>query len=131
MFNWLPEGESPRREKVVDAFQSRIDKVQELSEPDCAIVADNVVRLWAVVIKTVGSVEKFAESSHEDRKHRVVQLVNFEAERLEEKNFAEAWAAELLSYYLAVVAAKDASDEPVLREALEQLGTKADPEFRL
>jgi hypothetical protein len=131
MFNWLPERDTSQRKKVVLSFQARIAKVRELSPADRALVARDIVRLWGVIIKTVGSMEEFAASSHEERKHRVVQMVNFEAERLEEENYFEAWAAELLSYYLAVVAARDDEDEPLLRTALEDLAKQAAPDFRM
>ena len=131
MFRWIKQGSGSAREKVTEAFKKRLTAIGNLSDEDIGHVAASVAMTWRDLQKEAAGLEQFRHLPRPAQKRLIVKLAGYEAECVENGPLAEAWAAELVSYFLAVVASHDDADEKLMKGPLERLARLADEDFEL
>ena len=131
MFRWLRPGSGSARQKVADAFRGRMTAIGGLPEKELHHVAASVALTWRDLQKEVASLDNFRRLPRPAQKRLIVKLADYEAECAENGPQAEAWAAELVSYFLAVVASHDTEDENFMKGPLERLARLAGKDFEL
>jgi hypothetical protein len=130
MFRWLPEGEGSDRDRVLGGFRARLDALAASGEDEQLRVGKALSLIWHDFEREAGGLDAYASSSRAKQKDLIVRLVNYEVACREEGNLAESAGAELLSYLLAMIAAKDAEGERAMARQIEELAKIGDPSIR-
>jgi hypothetical protein len=130
MFRWLPAGEGSDRDRVLKGYRARLDALAASGEDEQLRVGKALSLIWHDFERESGGLDAYAAAARAVQKDLIVRLVNYEASCREEDNLSEAIAAELLSYLLAMIAAKDADGERTMSRPIEELAKIGDPQIR-
>lgn len=128
MHRWLEGKEgSTDREKIVSGFQKRIWEAAKGPEEDYRKLGVALSLIWRDFAAEAGSLEAYATADRKTQKRLLVELIDYELSCREEGNKAESIGAELLSYLLAMVAARDRDGEEMMTGPIEELARIGDP----
>jgi len=131
MFRWLPESSLSDHGKVVTSFWNRIAELDHVGDDVRRAVSVALVRIWRYFLGHAGSLDGFRAMTHDNKKQLLVRLIEYEALHLEEGPEVEGIAAELLSYFIAMVAAGDAEEEQRMTPPLVELARQSQSDFEL
>jgi hypothetical protein len=113
MFRWLPESSLSDHGKVVTSFWYRIAELDHAGDDVRRAVSVALVRIWRFFLGHAGSLDGFRAMAHEEGPE------------------AEGIAAELLSYFIAMVAAGDGEEEQRMTPPLVELARQFQSDFEL
>ena len=82
------------------------------------------------LVAEIGDLDGYAAAPRDTQKKLLVNLIDYELECRDKDNEAEAVAAELLSYLLAMVAAHDKEGEEMMAGPIEELARIGNPKSR-
>ena len=131
MFRWLKAGEGSYHDRVLAAFRDRRDEVAGRSSNRRLRLAALLIEVHDDLARRTGSISGFAHLPRDEQKELIVRLVNHEAAAAEAGDPEEAAAAELMSYYLAALAARDAAALAEIAAGLHDLTRLVDGAFSL
>ena len=131
MFRWLPESSLSDHGKVVTSFWNRIAELDHAGGDARRAVSVAVVRIWRYFVGHAGSLDGFRAMTHDNQKQLLVKLIDYEARCLKDGPEAEGIAAELLSYFIAMVAAGDGEEEQRMTPPLVELARQFQSDFEL
>ena len=130
MQHWLEGKEgATEREKIVSGFQRRIWEAAKGSEEDYRKLGIALSLIWRDFAAEAVNLENYAAADRKTQKRLLVELIDYELSCREEGNMAESVGAELLSYLLAMVAAKDRDGEEMMSGPIEELARLGDPDI--
>lgn len=131
MFRWLEGGGGSDRDKIIDGFRKRSERLEGASSEERRKVGVALALTWRDLMSETGSLNGYAEATRKRQKDLLVRLVKYEITCREAGNKPEAIAAELLSYLLAMIAAGDEEGETMMSVPIENLARFGDPDVSI
>ncbi len=130
MHRWLEGKEgATERDKIVSGFQTRIWEAAKGPEQDYNKLGVALSLIWRDFAAEAISLDDYAAADRKKQKKLLVELIDYELSCREEGNKAESVGAELLSYLLAMVAARDKDGEEMMVGPIEELARIGDPDI--
>ncbi len=131
MFRWLPESSLSDHGKVVTSFWNRIAVLDHAGDDARRSISIALVLSWRDLVKHAGSLDGFRAMPRNEQKELLIRLIEYEARCRKEGREAEGIAAELLSYFIAMVAAGDRDEEQRMAPPVVELAQLTQPDFVL
>ncbi|MGI9415326.1 MAG: hypothetical protein ACR2PM_16750 [Hyphomicrobiales bacterium] len=131
MFRWLEGNGGSDREKVLEGFRRRFERLEGATDDERRKVGVALALIWRDLLTETGSLNGYAEATRKRQKDLLVRLVKYEITCREAGNQAESLAAELLSYLLAMIAAGDDEGERIMSAPIQDLARLGDPDIAI